>query len=276
MNNTFNFSRTWNHTNLLEKLHNDLDNIININTNDRFFNINTTLIHELATKFTIFLKNSMLKYGGFDDNIIHTCFNIYENTIEKLYPDNHNITPSIIYNTKIYSWYYNNCLYFLLMLAINPESYLIDTTDECATLLYKPTRKNIHQLYIKCYDLITKKDVDHDSIDWSNKTLYQFLQNYEEFFVTNRENNTGYINEYNNYIKSYFKLFKQLCKYGKNINNILGNIFLKKYKKRKNAGLKIENWWFELIHNPDSKIGKKVLEKRGTIFLQRFLTIKKI
>lgn len=271
-------NRLWNHTNLKKTLKSDLEKILNTDTNERFFNVNLTLIDELAGKFTIFMKKSIIKYGGFDDNIVFTCFDIYEDAITRIYE---NTTPNIlklIYNSKIYSWCDNNCSHFLVFLAIDPTTYLFDSTDEVTTLLYKPTKKNIHQLFVKLYDLVVKYNLKLDiwTIGWFNKPLYEYLDYNQTFFIEYNLGKNSHNTDYSqNYIK-YYKLFKLLCKHGKNINNILGNMVLKNYRKRKSVTLFIENWWFELIHSPYSKIGIKLMEKRTKKFIENLEQVKEI
>lgn len=198
-----------------------------------------------ASLFTEFITCTIQLYNKSNENIIYICFDIFENYISK----QSSISLQNIYNYKLYDWYYGNILTFLFSLGYRYDLFRIKKQYEHIN----------HQLYIKCYDLITKYNISIYDTDYYGSNIYDCLS-----YMQTR---------YPNRIDKYFNSFKFLSKYGIRINSLQKKYSSKFYRKRKEAVQKIENYFFEILYSPYTKIGKKYLEKNAKKFYSLSSTI---
>lgn len=181
---------------------------------------------------------------------ILTCFSNFEKKYKDIY---HNI-----YNSYTYDWYYGNVLHFMLSICFCPELYRSNTIVSDSIKA---------QFLSKFYELVINKTCSVISGNYYFETVYEhilFIEKKYNFDIT-----------YDN----YFNGFKIIAKYGKEVVGIQKYFisrYAKKHRKKKNAIKLIENYWFELIHNPYSKYGKKNIAKVSDKFNKALESMKKL
>lgn len=210
----------------------------------------------LDNEFTLELSDMLVKcINNFtpeqhnNSELILKCFSDFE----KKYPEIYNV----VYKSRTYDWYFGNALHFIINIVFAPELYLVT----------KPiTDKMKAQFLHKFYKLLTEYKISVQSPD------YYFQDVYEH--ILHIENKYGFDITYD----TFFISFKMLAKYGKEITGVM-EYFVSRYKKnykiRKNAVLFIENYWFELIHNPYSKYGSRNIFNMSTEWNKLLKTVSK-
>jgi hypothetical protein len=216
--------------------------------NDFHISFNTEIYAEYLTQIITY---SIDNYGNNkSEKIIFMCFDIFENYIKNKFSNNFENILKKIYESKIYDWYFGNILTFLFTVGYRYDLYGI----------HRQYLHINHQLYIKSYDIITKYNISVYDTDYYGSNMYDCISYIER--------------QYPARIDIYFNSFKFLARYGVRINNIQKKYLSKFYKKRKESVKLIENYFFEILHSPYTKIGKKNLEKKAIEFNKRLKLLK--
>lgn len=147
-------------------------------------------------------------------------------------------------NARTYDWY--------LGAIFSPWLFSSDTT--CHTWL---SPYQVHDAYCTLYRLIHFYGVNHDVVDYYNMSYFTQIK-----YLRNRK-----ANNMPAYIHRALSQFYNLLKHGPRLillQEALMRKFIlrKRQEKRKQAYNVIASWWFEIVNNPDTTVGKRMLQRR--------------
>ena len=153
-----------------------------------------------------------------------------------------------IYNCVKRNWYCGNMLDFICFLILQPSLYFF---QQNVTL----TRQFVQSCIVQMYILVSRFNV---STRISQSLLSDFQFSAKVIHI-----------DYDQFIQ-----LRLLVKHGSSIRTILRDLVLikvtKMRKKKKNAVRAIETWWFDIINNPFSVPGKRMLQKRSDIYNKKY------
>lgn len=210
---------------------------IKLSVESTFENVSPQYI--LAYTLQLYLNKNILD--------IRRCFKIFEDYLLESQP---NINISDVYNTYIHNWFYGNILTYIYNLIFKTYDYI--------DLHFETERPFIHDCIIIIYRLLTVYKVKEES-------LYDYmiyLQNSQTYFHIDYDQ---------------FVLLRTLSKHEQHFNVIprdLLRIKLARMRVRKKRAVQIiEDWWFNIVSDPDTLPGKRLLRRRADRFLEYYNSI---
>lgn len=179
-------------------------------------------------------------------NFLSNCIDEFRKKYHK-----HEVSLSTTINTIIYHWYFGTFANKIVCLVFQPSLFMNPPEKEKYSKCQNSAQ--IADVLNVCFNLIVSEDLNIDIKDYYGQTPYWGLRHtlgclYEEMPL---------------HIRAAAKPFLMLLKKGKNIVAIQQHAVRQWLTKRKNAIRRIEDWWFEIVNDPDTRPGKRLLSKRA-------------
>lgn len=208
--------------------------LIKLSVESTFENVSTTYI--LAYTCQLYLNKNILD--------IRRCFKTFEDYIFE-YQSHVNISD--VFNTYIHNWFYGNILTYIYNLIFKSYDYI--------DLHFETDRSFVQDCISIIYRLLTIYKIKEAS-------LYEYmidLQNSVTYFHIDYDQ---------------FVLLRVLSKHGEHFHVIprdLLRIKLARMRVRKKRAVQlIEDWWFNIVSDPETVPGKRLLRRRAERFLKYY------
>lgn len=152
-----------------------------------------------------------------------------------------------------YVWWFGNIAHYIIVSVFDPKTCFMSYNAFIEVGDMRVENINLAQardaLYALYY-LFVHFDVSVDDLDYYNRTVKQHFM----FTISDGVNDE---------IRSLIPAFKLLIKHGARSVDIYNNYILKwaeyNRKKKKEAAVKIANWWLNIILSPYNDIGRRYL-----------------
>lgn len=195
------------------------------------------------------------------DAYIEQLFIQHANTNHKIFTDAFAKYPEVLphLNKTIHNWYYGTFLNKIITMVFQPYLYDPDWSNS------KPFRR-LSQIQIKdalwhAYYLVTHRYCDPEIRDYYDETPFTYVRTSEKTFIPIDQD-----------IYTYIPAFLFVLKDSSNaISKQQAHIrkWCMEYTlKRKHAVAVFEKRWLEIILNPDTKQGRKKIQKLSSHFYQ--------
>lgn len=195
----------------------------------------------------------MLNEHPEDPNVIREAFRYFEEyVVENAVPKG--IPMRDIYNQRIYEWYYGNILGFLYTLALQPELYLEGDENKKRGI----TKHQQRSCILEAYRIMKDHGVDHTAIDYYENTIYEYAKG-------TIESGTAWGEEPEHRLMLF--LAEKGAKgveeaQGRWVECLRGMLL----RRKKRAVSAIEEWWFHIVSDPDTRPGARLLGQRAKAF----------
>lgn len=168
----------------------------------------------------------------------------------------HNINPSTIFNSTLYSWYYGNIIHAFVSYIVIPKNMHTNGSD---TVL---SNAQIDELLYVIYKLVITYDINIQFEDYYGMTPYDSAQK----------------------LGTQIKLYKHeqllyVLKHNKNIK-LMQNFLIQRYISRKRhtarrlaAAQVITKRALEFVLSPYTSVGQRLLKRRAFEFHEKYTTL---
>jgi hypothetical protein len=171
-------------------------------------------------------------------------------------------------NCRLYAWHYGNAIHGIIRLVFQPH-FLLDSMVMNSSMTMKSaylSESQVHNAYCMLFRIIHQHGIKHDMKDYYGDTPAMYLSSIQ----TNLRQWP-----WPEHIQKAASAFHVLLKYGPSLVLIQQAIMKKallriQLKKKKQAVAKIENWWLNIVLNPYSRPGTRLLQKNADVFKQKY------
>jgi hypothetical protein len=186
-------------------------------------------------------------------NFLSNCINEFRKKYHK-----HEVSLSKTINTVIYHWYFGNFANKIVCLVFQPSLFLDAPEKEKYSICLNSVQ--VADVLNVCFNLIAYEEMKIDIKDYYGQTPYWGLRH-----------TLGYLyEEMPLHIRAAAHPFLMLFKRGKDIVLMQQNCVRQWLTRRKNAIQRIEEWWFEIVNDPDTRPGKRILNKRAEEWKRKY------